>query len=206
MKLFFQSQPSPSSKAAPISGSMDLITKFDLTKQYKKYCSQSSSLKLAPTFKAYLQDIPGTIDTNADSSLKDSIFGPQPPEMDKNLLNLDDLKLEFTLDDAPVDANLFDIEPVEDDEFEKCLQSNKNTIKTPKFIIRLPSFGAKPAAPKAPSSEPIKDHDQKQVQSIAEVPLQGEGTSKKSSSSRSAIDTKKRKSDQDIKAKGKKQK
>ena len=57
-------------------------------------------------------------------------------------------------------------------------------------IYTLTSQGAKPAAPKAPSSEPIKDHDQKQVQSITEVPLQGEGTSKKSSSSRSAIDTK----------------
>jgi len=44
----------------------------------------------------------GSIDTSADSNLKDSLFGPQPPELDKNLLTSDDLLVSFTLDDAPV--------------------------------------------------------------------------------------------------------
>lgn len=44
----------------------------------------------------------GTIDATADTALRDSIFGPQPPEMDKNSLTADDLHVNFTLDDAPV--------------------------------------------------------------------------------------------------------
>lgn len=52
--------------AAVISGSIDLITKFDLTKQYKMYCS-SSSQKLGPTFQEYLMDIPGTLYRSRDT-------------------------------------------------------------------------------------------------------------------------------------------
>ncbi len=154
-QYFFAPKPQKKDGVAAISGSIDLISKFDLTEQYEKYCT-STSQKLGPNFQEYLMDIPGTymekfwilpmsgcedistrnneqyvlesrattqrapinmmnsnysfccftiigtIDTSADNTLRDSLFGPQPQEMDHTSLTPSDLNVIFTLDDPPV--------------------------------------------------------------------------------------------------------
>ena len=50
----------------------------------------------------FIINIIGTIDTTADNTLRDSLFGAQPQAMEQTSLTSSDLDLTFTLDDPPV--------------------------------------------------------------------------------------------------------
>ncbi|KAJ3306950.1 hypothetical protein HDV03_003275 [Kappamyces sp. JEL0829] len=155
MSFYFGDYPKREAKEIPPSASTDLISHYQLVNLYKKY-QQTSELE--PTYRAYLLDIPGKLnsDREPDHNLKDSLFGAQPADVEKRPFQDSELNLGFSLDETPVDASLLDFEDEDLDELDRREQDGVAASSTPstppdsnagsRFIIRLPSFRGEPGS------------------------------------------------------------